>query len=148
MLFKNPLFVPFSIRRGTLCAHLTLRKIAIWMSKNCQKLLKKFLKKDFFKNWQKLYFFSTKLPMAILLKKITIFVNFFEKNVKFLTETFEVCGLWLGEILMTYPVTLTPLPSSPLSLNDPHVRKVNNPPPPPKSSSNTEVSESYKTRPK
>jgi len=28
--------------------------------------------------------FSTKLPLAILLKKITIFVNSFEKNVKFL----------------------------------------------------------------
>ena len=33
----------------------------------------------FQKNWQKLSFFSTKLPMAILLKKMTIFVNFFFK---------------------------------------------------------------------
>ena len=29
-------------------------------------------------------FFSTKLPLAILLKKMTIFIKFFEKNVKFL----------------------------------------------------------------
>ena len=43
--------------------YLILRKIANWMSKNCQKL------DFFFFNWQKLSFFSTKLPMAILLKK-------------------------------------------------------------------------------
>ena len=36
------------------------------------------------KNCQKLDIFSKKLTMAILLKKMTIFVNFFEKNVKFL----------------------------------------------------------------
>ena len=43
--------------------------------KHCQKV-------DIFsKKLTKIVIFSTKLPMAILLKKMTIFVNFFEKNV-------------------------------------------------------------------
>ena len=59
---------------------LTLRKIAIWQLKNCQKL-------DIFskKNWQKFSFFSEKkLPLAIFLKKMKIFgIFFFEKMSNF-----------------------------------------------------------------
>ena len=43
----------------------------------CKKIAKNLT--FFQKNCQKLSFFSTKLPMAILLKKMTIFGNFFEK---------------------------------------------------------------------
>ena len=59
------------------------------MSKHCPKRDIFFKKIDktwhFFKKIDKnCLFFSTKLPMAILLKKMTIFGKFFEKNVKFL----------------------------------------------------------------
>ena len=58
-----------------LYANLTLRKIAIWLSKNCQRL----------------DIFSNKLT-KILLTKMTNFVNFFEKNVKFLAVFWQSNG--------------------------------------------------------
>ena len=54
---------------------LTLRKIAIWMSKNCQKF-------DIFfkKNWQKFSFFQKNCQWQFFGQKMTIFVNFFWKK--------------------------------------------------------------------
>ena len=61
-----------------LCGNMTLRKIAIWLSKNCPKL-------DIFsKELPKIVIFSQKLAVAIFVKKITIFGHSFEKNDKLL----------------------------------------------------------------
>ena len=61
------------ITGSIVCLYLTLGKIAIWLSKNCQKL------EIFFKKIDKnCLFFSTKLPMAILLKKNDNFCQFFD----------------------------------------------------------------------
>ena len=82
LILKRPRFLLFKpIRRQSnqiwyknlgehMDLELTLRKIAIWLSKNCPKraiFSKKLPKLSFFsKNCQKLSFFSTKLPLAIL----------------------------------------------------------------------------------
>ena len=68
-------------------SHLTLRKIAIWLSTNFQKL--DIFSKKIAKNF---LFFQKKLPMAIFLKKMKIFGNFFWKNVKFLAIFWQSNG--------------------------------------------------------
>ena len=65
---------------------LTLRKIAIWLSKNCQKL-------DIFsKKLTKIVLFFNKIANGNFVEKMTIFVNFFEKNVKFLAIFWQSNG--------------------------------------------------------
>ena len=65
-------------------AHLTLRKIAIWMSKNFPKL------DIFFKK----YHFFKKITIGNFVEKMTIFVNFFWKNVKFLAFFWKMSSFW------------------------------------------------------
>ena len=79
MTFANPFLI--------LTVDLTLRKIAIWMSKNYKKFT------FFQKNWQKLsFFFQQNCQWQFCWKKKTIFVNFFEKNVKFLAIFWQSNG--------------------------------------------------------
>ena len=62
----------------SLSSDLTLRKFAIWMSKNAKNLIKiSFL---FFKKITKNCNFSQKLPLVIFLKKLQLLANVLKKN--------------------------------------------------------------------
>ena len=70
---------------GRSCWGLTLRKIAYWMSKNCQKL-------TFFLNWQKLSFFQQNCQWQFCWKIWQFLSIFFEKNVKILAIFWQSNG--------------------------------------------------------
>ena len=57
----------------------------------CQKIVKNLKFK--IKKLTKIVIFSNKIAIGNFVEKNDNFCQFFEKNVKFLTETFEVCGL-------------------------------------------------------
>ena len=65
---------------------LTLRIIAIWLSKNCQKL------DIFFKKIDKIFIFFNKIANGNFVEKNENFVNFLEKNVKFLAIFWQSNG--------------------------------------------------------